>query len=155
MKCKYCITLLEWYISNMEVKWMYTAKLPLNYLKISQMWWSSVDSRYRTWQLTVEYYLYTGPPRLRSLFQAVQTQTTVEIIVEYHLHWTTTFEISFSGSSDTSHARQLIACSYKLLIPYQLIPTLDHEVVLCNNMLTVWLNGLKKIRTFRCLEVFA
>ena len=25
------------------------------------------------------------------------------VIVEYYLHWTTTFEISFSGSSDTNH----------------------------------------------------
>ena len=26
-----------------------------------------------------------------------------QLIVEYYLHWTTTFEISFSGSSDTNH----------------------------------------------------
>jgi hypothetical protein len=26
-----------------------------------------------------------------------------QLIVEYYLHWTTTFERSFSGSSDTNH----------------------------------------------------
>jgi hypothetical protein len=30
-------------------------------------------------------------------------QTTTRLIVEYYLHWTTTFEITFSGSSDTNH----------------------------------------------------
>jgi hypothetical protein len=66
---------------------------------------------------------------LRYLFQVVHTQTTAaycrilptldhhvwdiffrqfrhrprQLIVEYYLHWTTTFEISFSGSSDTNH----------------------------------------------------
>jgi hypothetical protein len=50
---------------------------------------------------------YTGPPRLRYIFQVVQTQTTAQLIVEYYLHWTTTFEISFSGSSDTNHGSLL------------------------------------------------
>jgi hypothetical protein len=26
-----------------------------------------------------------------------------KLIAEYYLHWTTTFEISFAGSSDTDH----------------------------------------------------
>ena len=30
-------------------------------------------------------------------------QKSQQLIVEYYLHWTTTFEISFSGSSDTNH----------------------------------------------------
>jgi hypothetical protein len=31
-----------------------------------------------------------------------------ELIVDYYLHWTTTFEISFSGSSDTNHGNLVI-----------------------------------------------
>ena len=44
----------------------------------------------------------TRPPRLRFPFQVVQTQTH-QLIVEYYLHQATTFEISFSGSSETNH----------------------------------------------------
>ena len=29
--------------------------------------------------------------------------STRQLIIEYYLHWTTTFEISFSGSSDTNY----------------------------------------------------
>ena len=31
------------------------------------------------------------------------TRASWKLLVEYYLHWTTTFEISFSGSSDTNH----------------------------------------------------
>ena len=41
-----------------------------------------------------------------------------QLIVEYYLHWTTTFEISFSGSSDTNHSN--VYC--------RILPTLDHHV---------------------------
>ena len=53
----------------------------------------------------------TGPPHSRYIFQVVQTQTTTayKLIVEYYLHWTTTFEISFSGSSNrTNHDSSLL-----------------------------------------------
>ena len=85
-----------------------------------------------------------GQPRLKYLFQAVQTQTTTaycrilptldnhvrdiifrqfrhkqrQLIVEYYLHSTCTFLVSSSGSSDTNHDRFL----------YRIPPTLDHHV---------------------------
>jgi hypothetical protein len=37
---------------------------------------------------------------------------TKQLIVEYYLHWTTTFEISFSGSSDTNHDSLLSNTAY-------------------------------------------
>jgi hypothetical protein len=50
-----------------------------------------------------------------------------QLIVEYYLHWTTTFEISFSGSSDTNHNSWL----------YTILPTLDHHIVahICRKIL--------------------
>ena len=35
-----------------------------------------------------------------------------QLIVEYYLHWTTTFEISFSGSSHTNHDSLLWNTTY-------------------------------------------
>ena len=37
-----------------------------------------------------------------------------QLILEYYLHWTTTFEISFSGSSDTNHGSLLWNTIYGL-----------------------------------------
>ena len=45
---------------------------------------------------------YTGPPRLRWVFFRLFRHKPGQVIVEYYLHWITTFEISFSGSSDTN-----------------------------------------------------
>jgi hypothetical protein len=85
---------------------------------------------------------YTGPPRLRYLFHVVQTQTTTaywrilptldhhvwdiffmwfrhklrQLIEEYYLHWTTTFEISFLCGSDTNHSRLLLSPDHHVKI---------------------------------------
>ena len=57
----------------------------------------------------VEY--YTGLPHLIHLFQVVQTQITT-LIAGYYLYRITTFEISFSGSSDTNHDSLLWNTTY-------------------------------------------
>jgi hypothetical protein len=46
--------------------------------------------------------IYTGQPRLRYLFQVVETHTMITYRIL--LHWTPTFEIPFSGSRDTNIA---------------------------------------------------
>ena len=59
---------------------------------------------------------YTGPPRLRYLFQVVQTQT-MAAYCRIYLHWTTMFEIFFQvvqTQTTTAYCR--------------ILPTLDHHV---------------------------
>jgi hypothetical protein len=113
---------------------------------------------------------YTGPPRLRYLFYVVQTQTTTaywrilptldhhvwdiffmwfrhklrQLIEEYYLHWTTTFEISFLCGSDTNYDSLLKNTTYTgpprlrylfhvvqtqtTTAYWRILPTLDHHV---------------------------
>ena len=40
---------------------------------------------------------------LPKLVRSISGSLPQQLIVEYYLHWTTTFEIYFSGSSDTNH----------------------------------------------------
>ena len=129
-----------------------------------------VQTQTTTTYCRILYLQYTGPPRLRYLFQVVQTQTTTaycrilptldhdvwdiffrlfrhkprQLIAEYYLHWTTTFEISFSGCSDTNHDSLLQNTTYtgppRLRYLFQVVqtqtttayctilPTLDHHV---------------------------
>ena len=76
---------------------------------IFALWiWKSDQTDSDSKSTILDFFLhYTStPPRLRYLFQVVQTQTTTaycRISPILAIHWTTTFEISFSGSSDTNH----------------------------------------------------
>ena len=47
-------------------------------------------------------------------------RTPRQFIVEYYLHWTTTFDISFSGSSDTNHDSFVL---------HKLVIKLDKEIL--------------------------
>jgi hypothetical protein len=60
--------------------------------------------------------IYTGPPRLRYLFQVVQTQT-MAAYCRIYLHWTTMFEIFFQVVQTQTTAAYC-----------WILPTLDHHV---------------------------
>ena len=68
--------------------------------------WPNVN-KYKTWHIV--YITYTAP-QLKHIPR--------HLIVEYYLHWTTTFDISFWGSSDTIHRSTAAYC--------RILPTLDH-----------------------------
>ena len=50
------------------------------------------------------------PLKKKKMFSIFFSDCRQQLVVEYYLHWTTTFEISFSGSSDKP--RQLIVEYY-------------------------------------------
>ena len=75
--------------------------------------------------------IHSGPPRLRYLFQVVQTKPR-QLNEEYYLHWTTTFEISFSGSSNTNHDSLLLNTTYtrppRLRYLFQVVQTKPRQL---------------------------
>ena len=85
---------------------------------------------------------YTGPPRLRYLFQVVQTQT-MAAYCRIYLHWTTMIEIFFQvvqTQTTTAYCRILPTLDHHVSDIFQVVqtqtttaycrilPTLDHHV---------------------------